>query len=283
MNEQHAPTGIEWTRMYGRRGFTWNPTAGCFHGCTWQMPDGSVTECYAKTIAEKFNKVYYDGFETHYHHPERLVEPFRLKEPAGIFVGSMADLFGHWVPDYQIQEIIGVMKGAHWHIYQTLSKFPIRLQEFNPFPANVWTGVSLPAGHSMPAWGAARALKTYLKHIAQVQSSVRFMSIEPLWFDVAPIFEVWIEHNGKLPFEWAIIGAASNGNKLYPPDEGHTRALVDILNRQGIPIFFKGNMKSLPWALANWHEQFPGEMFIPQQQPETKHIPKVQYQQLQLL
>lgn len=29
MNEQKAPKGIEWTRVNGRRGYTWNPTAGC--------------------------------------------------------------------------------------------------------------------------------------------------------------------------------------------------------------------------------------------------------------
>ena len=58
MNRQKAPKGIEWTRI--RRadgsvlpGYTWNPTGGCLHGCTWQMPDGSVTECYAKTVAER--------------------------------------------------------------------------------------------------------------------------------------------------------------------------------------------------------------------------------------
>ena len=60
MNRQKLPKGIEWTRIrdadvYSERpGYTWNPTGGCHHGCTWQMPDGSITECYAKTIAERF-------------------------------------------------------------------------------------------------------------------------------------------------------------------------------------------------------------------------------------
>ena len=39
------------------------------------------------------------------------------------------------------------------------------------------------------------------------------MSIEPLWFDVAPVFEEWLKTEEKLPFEWAIIGAASNGSQ----------------------------------------------------------------------
>ena len=66
MNRQREPKGIEWTRVHGRDGYTWNPTGGCMHGCTWRMPDGSVTECYAKTIAERFTSSYSHGFEHHY-------------------------------------------------------------------------------------------------------------------------------------------------------------------------------------------------------------------------
>ena len=58
MNEQKAPMGIEWTRIPNsdgtiRRGFTWNPIAGCLHDCQWNIA-GQRAECYAKTIAEKF-------------------------------------------------------------------------------------------------------------------------------------------------------------------------------------------------------------------------------------
>ena len=63
MNRQKPPKGIEWTRIRQADGtelpgYTWNPTGGCFHGCTWRMPDGSITECYAKTIAERFTSGY---------------------------------------------------------------------------------------------------------------------------------------------------------------------------------------------------------------------------------
>ena len=257
MNRQKPPKGIEWTRI--RRpdgvelpGYTWNPTGGCFHGCTWRMPDGSVTECYAKTIAERFTSGYPNGFEHHYWRPHSLDAPRKLKSPAGIFVGSMADLFGHWVPDEQIQQVLRVMDEAHWHTFQTLSKFPIRLPEFNLFPENVWVGVSLPAGQLMSASGGARALKAYLKHMKKIEASVRFMSIEPLWFDVAPVFEQWLETEEKLPFEWAIIGAASNGSRILTPTMLWTAKLIEIFDEAEIPIFFKGNLK---WH--DWREEFP--------------------------
>lgn len=252
MNRQKAPRGIEWTRVYGRAGFTWNPTGGCLHGCTWKMPDGSVTECYAKTIAERFTSSYPYGFEHHYWRPHALESPLKLKEPAGIFVGSMADLFGHWVAAEQISQVLDVMGRADWHIFQTLSKYPLRLPEFNPFPQNVWVGVSVPAGQQMPARGAARALRAYLRHMEEIGAAVRFMSIEPLWFDVAPILEDWLSQHERLPFEWAIIGAATNGRRVYQPKEEWTARLVDLLDAQGIPVFFKGN---LDWV--DWREGFP--------------------------
>ena len=257
MNRQKPPKGIEWTRIRLANGvvlpgYTWNPTGGCFHGCTWRMPDGSITECYAKTIAERFTRAYQHGFEHHYWRPHSLRAPLKLKDPAGIFVGSMADLFGHWVPQEQIQQVLDVMTDAHWHIFQTLSKFPIRLPEFNPFPANVWVGVSLPAGHLMSETGGARALKAYLRHLNKVEAKVRFMSIEPLWFDVAPVFEEWLAENDRLPFEWAIIGAASNGRRVFQPEPAWTSSLVDVLTDQDLPVFFKGNME---WD--SWYESFP--------------------------
>lgn len=255
MNRQKAPKGIEWTRikrlvngeLVELPGYTWNPTGGCLHGCTWKMPDGSVIECYAKTVAERLAvRVYDQGFEHHYWRPHVLKEPLRLKEPAGIFVGSMADLFGHWVPEEQIQQVREVMQEADWHTFQTLSKYPVRLPEFNPYPPNVWVGVSLPAGHLMKPEGAARALKAFLCQMQNIEASIRFMSIEPLWFDVAPIFDSWLEEHYKLPFEWAIIGAASNGPRIFQPEADWVQASLDILDAQRIPVFFKGNLEWEP-------------------------------------
>lgn len=63
MNEQKPPASIEWTRVWGRRGWTWNPVGGCAHECQWLMPNGSPATCYAKTIAERLAPMsYYNGF-----------------------------------------------------------------------------------------------------------------------------------------------------------------------------------------------------------------------------
>lgn len=263
MNRQNPPKGIEWTRIRKDDetelpGYTWNPTGGCFHGCTWRMPDGSLTQCYAKTIAERFTSGYPNGFEHHYWRPHILNAPLRVKEESGIFVGSMADLFGHWVPEEQIRKVLDVMEEANWHTFQTLSKFPIRLPKFNPFPKNVWVGVSLPAGHLMSETGGARALTAYLKHMKRIKATVRFMSIEPLWFDVAPVLEAWLETEDKLPFEWAIIGAASNGSRVFQPEQAWTASLIELLDNQDLPVFFKGNMDRNYWT--TWRDDFPDDL-----------------------
>ena len=64
------------------------------------------------------------------------------------------------------------MDEADWHTFQTLSKFPIRLPDFNPFPENVWVGVSLPAGHLMSeTGGASGALAAYMRHMRKIDAS----------------------------------------------------------------------------------------------------------------
>ncbi len=152
----------------------------------------------------------------------------------------------------QIRQVLEVMTKADWHIFQTLSKFPIRLPQFNPYPENVWVGVSLPAGHLLSATGGARALRAYLRHMRGIEASVRFMSIEPLWFDVAPVFEAWLAAGEALPFEWAIIGAASNGWRIFQPERAWTARLIELLDAQDVPIFFKGNLE---WS--DWRAGFP--------------------------
>jgi protein gp37 len=217
------------------------------------MPDGSIAECYAKKIAEGLASTAYPyGFEHHYWRKKVLNQPLNEMVPSKIFVGSMADLFGHWVPEEQIRQVLAVMEQAHWHTFQTLSKYPIRLPEFNPFPPNVWVGVSLPAGHLMPAKGAPRALKAYLRQMTRIQANVRFMSVEPLWFDAGRVFHEWLSDNAQLPFDWVILGAATNGPKTYQPDPEWVSGLLSVLDAQSIPVFFKGNLEWQPWR-----EEFP--------------------------
>lgn len=245
--------GIQWTD------YTWNANAGCFHRCRWTMPDGSTAICYAEEIANKFRTAYPQGFEHAYFHPTRLDEPLKLTEPAKIFLDSMSDLMGHWVKDEQIKEIFDICTKAHWHQFQLLTKNAPRLAKFD-FPSNVWVGASSPPdsmwGKELDLNQQERMLHKILDTLAQVKAPVRWMSIEPLSWDVADIFA---QH---APLQWAVIGAATNGPKVYQPDPDHVARLLEVFDRQGVPVFFKGNLWGNPSAKP-WREYFPGYLPSP--------------------
>lgn len=170
---------IEWTDQ------SWNPVTGCLHKCNYG-PDG----CYANKVATKgrAKKFYPNGFVPEFH-PERLIEPVRLKKPSKIFVCDMADLFGAWVPDEWIEKILEIVKLCPTHTFQFLTKNPQRLNEWI-FPSNCWLGTT---------WdGLPFTQKNVAILIDKVQTDcIKFVSFEPL---LAP-------YNHSLSgLDWIIIG-----------------------------------------------------------------------------
>lgn len=191
MNKQNP--GIEWTHRYGpHTGYTWNPLQGCDHDCQWRMPDGTIAGCYAKAIAEKFKSASFfpQGFEQHYWHPSKLDEPLKLTTPAGIFLDSMSDLMSRRVPEGQIEQVLEVCRRAHWHTFFLLTKNAPRLRQFQ-FPPNVWVGASAPPtfmyGKELDLDQQRRMLGKTLDILATTDVPVRWLSIEPLSFDVSSV------------------------------------------------------------------------------------------------
>lgn len=248
MNKQYkgeARRGIEWTD------YTWNPIGGCQHGCRWTMPDGSIAECYAKVVAERIGqKNYSKGFEYHYWRPQMLEEPLKLAAPSRIFLDSMSDLMGHWVPNEQIEQVLEICRQAPHHTFQLLTKNAQRLRQFK-FPHNVWVGVSAPPsemfGKPLSLAQQKRMVVTTLKVLREIDVPVRWMSIEPLSFDIAASLL-----NSEL--QWAVIGAATNGSKTYQPRSEWVTNVLNTLDAQNTQVFFKGNLN---WSLDQWREDFP--------------------------
>lgn len=246
MNKQSKGSGkrgIEWTE------YTWNPVGGCQHGCRWEMPDGTIAECYAETVAERVAQAAYpQGFEHHYWRPELLEQPLLLSAPSRIFMDSMSDLMGHWVPAEQVERVLDVCRRASHHSFQLLTKNAPRLLEFD-FPPNVWVGVSAPPstmfGRRLSEAQQKRMVSRQLDVLRQVSVPVRWMSIEPLSFNIAPLLV-------NSPLEWAVIGAATNGPKTYQPRSEWVQNALDVLDAQNTAVFFKGN---LGWG--EWREEFP--------------------------
>lgn len=249
--------GIEWTDA------TWNPVGGCQHRCRWKMPDGKIAVCYAESTANVMRSNYPQGFEHHYWNPHRLDDPFKHKLPARIFLDSMSDLMGNWVPEDQIKQVFDACRRAHWHHFQLLTKNAPRLLKFE-IPENVWVGVSAP-----PTFMFGRELTSdqqrsmvfkqldTLRVIKEHDHPICWMSIEPLSFDITDVFSHWLRSRigAVLPLDWAVIGAASNGNRLHQPAAAHVHAVHEVLRAHGTRIFHKGNLQWDPHL-----EEFPLEL-----------------------
>lgn len=264
MNKQ-GPNGIEWTHIFGPgTGYTWNPVGGCLHGCEWNTPGGRA-ECYAKTVAEGLaRKAYPDGFEAHYWRPNVLREPLSLRKPAGIFLDSMSDLFGHWVPENQVREILYMCRRTPWHVYFSLTKNAPRILEFaDEIPWNVFVGVSSPPdfmfGGRLNYRQKGRMLEKSLKILRELRwkwdedkkPHITWMSFEPLSWDLSPIVQEYPD-----ALKWAVIGAASRGREVYQIDPEYVTSLEFVLEIQDVPVFYKGNLAGNP-AVAAWREEYP--------------------------
>lgn len=257
--------GIEWCD------YTWNPIAGCFHACQWTMPDGAVANCYAEDVATKVaGAAYPEGFEHHYWKPQLLKEPGQVQQPSRIFVGSMADVFGHWVPKEQILEVLGVCDENPHHTFQFLTKNPKRVWEFvGLIPKNCWIGASTPPdfmwNKPLSRMQKERIFQTTVNALGGFKASgiTTWISAEPLSHDWSRILSMITQSDFNdvtktvLGIDWIVIGAASNGKIYYPPMESDVRRMLMVCDEWKVPVFFKGNLKSLPWAEANWREEFP--------------------------
>ena len=130
-------SGIEWTES------TWNPLTGCTKispGCKF---------CYAERMAKRLQAMgqpnYANGFKLTIHE-NALEKPLEWKKPQVIFVNSMSDLFHKDVPFEFIEKVFDVMKRAHWHQFQVLTKRAERVAELSPhlqWADNIWMGVSV--------------------------------------------------------------------------------------------------------------------------------------------
>jgi protein gp37 len=136
-----------------------------------------------------------------------------------------------------------------------LTKHAPRLAQV-AWPSNVWVGASLPPdrmrGKVLTQTQQAKMLHRTLQTLARVEATVRWVSFEPLSWDCADIV---CAYPGVL--QWAVIGAASAGRRYYPPAEGVLVRLLEVLDAEGVPVFYKGNLRALPLAAAAWREDFP--------------------------
>ena len=200
---------------------TWNPTIGCTKispGCK---------HCYAEVMAKRLKAMGMAGYENGFQLrliPERLSEPLERRKPTVYFVNSMSDLFHEKVPFEYIDRVFAVIGQAHHHTFQVLTKRAGRMAMYfrnRAVPPNAWLGVSV----EDRKYGVPR-----IEVLRGIESTIRFLSIEPLLADV-----------GSLNLEgihWVIVGGES-GQRARPMRPEWVESVKRQCEDANVAFFFK--------------------------------------------
>lgn len=263
-------TKIEWADV------TWNPVTGCCHDCPY---------CYARRIAERFGSHMetenmieltapeekpdgaiapfpFDFAPTF--HRYRLDEPRRVKKPRTIFVCSMADLFGEWVPDEWIKAVFDACEAAPRHRYLFLTKNPARYNQLIssgilPLKKNFWYGFSAENDARL----AGRLSFMPWRHGANVRLHENepdfaynlFVSLEPLTgginMDCADILATYPR--------WVIMGVMTGPGSKEGRKYLRKSDVLDIAkwaDKYSIPVFMKDSLIPI-MGEENMRREFP--------------------------
>ena len=234
---------------------TWNPVTGCLHGCEY---------CYARGIANRFGfgayepnidervliepavsagkKVPYPfNFEPTFH-KYRLNE-YQNKKGRNIFVCSMADLFGDWVPDEWIEEVFKACHDATQHNYLFLTKNPERYAELGmPCDNYLWYGTSVCKKDDIQK----------CKYLPL--GGKKFVSIEPILEDLKIIGSPLINY-----VDWVIVGAETGRRKnKVIPERKWIEDIVNECKENGTAVFMKSSLSDI-WG-EPLIQEFPEEL-----------------------
>lgn len=238
-------TKIDWADS------TWNPVTGCRYNCPY---------CYARDIAERFRPfdfphltgdgvfkginelhdpiiteckdekericAYPYGFEPTFH--RYRINEYLNKKGRNIFVCSMADLFGDWVPDSWLDEVFDACDRAPQHNFMFLTKNVDRYVGYGvPMSENMWYGTSITRESEMHLFNSLPAFC----HI--------FVSIEPILEDLQ------VDKNNLLfrQVHWLIIGAETGRRKgKVIPKREWIEDIVNECQKCGTPVFMKSSL-----------------------------------------
>lgn len=246
-----SKTRIDWCDS------TWNPVTGCLHRCEY---------CYARKIAERFGHhltdlkcqnvhvletparknsmtiPYPHDFEPTFHR-YKLDEPQRWKKPRTIFVCSMADLFGEWVPDEWIEQVFKACEAAPQHRYIFLTKNPKRYGDLYV------NGILRVHNHFWYGTTVTGANEPFFYSRLPDDNPHTFCSIEPIHEPLGAM---------QVMPEWVVVGAETGNRKgKIVPQKEWIDEIITECRRWRVPIFMKDSLREImgddlrqefPWA-----------------------------------
>ena len=207
-------SAIEWTES------TWNPVTGC------TKISSGCRNCYAERMAKRLQAMGQANYRNGFHltlHEHALELPLSWKRPQTVFVNSMSDLFHRNVPLKFIEEAFSVMRAAHWHTFQVLTKRSGRLAQLDSslvWADNIWMGVSVETDRYVHRVDDLRG----------TSASVKFLSLEPL---LGPLGDLDLDG-----IDWVIVGGES-GPRARPMQEEWVLDIRDQCQAADVPFFFK--------------------------------------------
>lgn len=242
-------TGIEWTHIFGpRSGRTWNPIVGCTNGCEY---------CYARRQARRsMHKCADCGTFTPHLHEERLVQPLKRRKPAGIFLGSMCDLWDPNVPQDWRDRIWEVVEACPQHVFWVLTQQPDKIDRFaTPKVPHLWLGVTCQDEESFPK--RSRRLS-----FAVLAGTNTFISFEPLHGPIDFLNDSWGDYR---LMDWFVVGAETGNRKgKVVPEAKWVTDIVDRAEAYGTALFLKDNLVPVMGeGYVKSHQDWPEAMTAP--------------------
>lgn len=211
--------------MYDWVTHTWNTVKGeCPHGCTY---------CYCKRFGKQ-RPVRFDAKE--------------LKADLGsgnfIFVGSSCDMYAEAIPKQWIWDTLEHCR-KHRNNYLFQSKNPTRILKYKGWlPYNCVCGTTIETNRIYPQMGNAPRPKHRMSsiHTLACERFKTMVTLEPIMdFDLSDLLSLIYSCQP----EWVNIGADSQGHKLPEPEPDKILTLIEDLQKVGIEVRIKPNLKRL--------------------------------------
>lgn len=216
--------------------WTWNPVTGCEHGCKF---------CYAREIANssRMADVYPFQFAPAFHEyrleAPKLTPCKQSDDPTEgrVFVCSMADLFGKWVPDKWITEVFNACAETPRWEYLFLTKWPKRYSMLATLP-KAWFGASIIKQGDVER--VTRDMTAFDVHAG----ITRWVSLEPM---LEPITF------GDLSWcDLMVIGSQTSTTQpegyvpAFAPKFEWVADVVQQCRERGVPYYLKPNLVTEP-------------------------------------
>ena len=273
-----SKTKIDWADS------TWNPVTGCLHGCeycyarriaerfscegqtldapaelqrVWLQDSGADLRkngCHVLRYPVRLKDngricPYPFGFAPTFHR-YKLDEPQQWKKPRTIFVCSMADLFGEWVPDEWIIEVLNACREAPQHRYLFLTKNPERYDRLEDAgiitdqDQNFWLGSTV-----------TDECRDKLHYNFALHT---FQSCEPMLAPWPPAQEPNQRYKGAWP-EWVIFGAETGNRKgKVIQEKAWIDNAVQMCRNVGAKVFMKESLREIMGD--DFRQEYPWEV-----------------------